>query len=117
MRDEGFWHVRLHAVLSRLIHKVPKSVIPPGFSTGSRFDDEVAARMMSFHISHLERVQRMRELPGGEIEIMSVGDSRTCESCTALHKKRFPTSKPPELPNPQCTCDDGCRCTIVWRDD
>lgn len=44
---------------------------------------------------------------------VTMDDGRTCPSCEKLDGKFFKSKNPPALPNPHCTCEDGCRCMLI----
>jgi uncharacterized protein YbaR (Trm112 family) len=45
------------------------------------------------------------------ITIDTCNDELVCKECNKIAKKKYRlTDSIPELPNPNCTCEDGCRC-------
>ncbi len=64
-----------------------------------------------------EAKQMQRETGGGiGVEVLSVLSNTTCDFCANMDGKviRAEQCTPDDIPPwPQCTCEEGCRCTIV----
>lgn len=90
--------------------------LPDDFETGIYLEKDAAARMLVFYASHLQDVMRYKEAGVKTVEILCADDANTCPSCKTISGKKYRIHKAPELPNPDCTCEIGCRCTTVARD-
>ncbi|MCG8096311.1 MAG: SAP domain-containing protein [Candidatus Thiodiazotropha endolucinida] len=90
--------------------------LPDDFDTGIYMENDVVARMLVFYASHQRQVKYYKQAGVKTVEILTVDDSNTCSECKKLSKKKYRIDKVPELPNPNCTCKIGCRCTIVAED-
>jgi len=86
------------------------------FETGIYLERDAAARMLVFHASHLRNIKQYKEAGVKTVEILGVDDANTCPACKKISGKKYRIDKVPELPNPDCTCEIGCRCTTVAGD-
>jgi hypothetical protein len=90
--------------------------LPEDFETGSHLDADAAARMFVFHTSHLRNMDQYKKAGVKTVEVLGAGDDNTCPACQEISGKKYKLDKVPELPNPNCTCEIGCRCTTVVGD-
>jgi hypothetical protein len=47
------------------------------------------------------------------VRVLCTNDDRSCSACIKLDGISYDLDRVPELPNPQCTNPDGCRCTYI----
>lgn len=90
--------------------------LPNDLETGIHLDRDAAARMLIFHASHLMNMKLYKESGVKNVEILGVDDANTCPACRKISGKKYNIDKVPELPNPHCTSEIGCRCTTVAGD-
>ena len=90
-----------------------KKWLPQDFNAGLAMDTDASARMLVFHSYHLTNLARDKSMGIKRVKILGANDGRTCKACKAIVGKTFSIDKAPELPNPECTCIDGCRCTTI----
>lgn len=90
--------------------------LPDNFDTGIYMESDVVARMLVFYALHQRQVKYYKQAGVKTVEVLTVDDSNTCTACKKLSKKKYRIDKVPELPNPNCTCKIGCRCTTVAKD-
>jgi len=78
-----------------------------------RFDADTAATMLLFYGQNQRRLTEYRAnyLIRGVGILDYTGDS--CAACRRLIGKTYSLAKPPELPNPACTSETGCRCSYI----
>lgn len=89
--------------------EAPKNCVPR--STGIKaMNSTTATRMLSFYVKHQSDLTRMRESGIKKAKIIGIGG---CAACLALKDKTFRLDELPELPNKDCTCEIGCRCTAI----
>lgn len=107
--------IRIGAGLIHLMNDKFASRYLAGVIINSRFDPIVAARQLYFHALHLQFCIEAREMKDvfKYVQYMTGGDDTTCLECRKLDNLYFNVSSIPEIPNPDCTCVDGCRCTLV----
>lgn len=93
-----------------------KKWLPDSFEIGIQMDNERAARLLFFHASMKEQLEVYASTGTKYVEILNT-TSDSCESCKKLQGKLFKINQAPELPNPQCSYDIGCRCCYspVWN--
>jgi hypothetical protein len=80
---------------------------------GTRFDFEVASRMLLFNAHHKRNISQARSALLREVELLSVGDDQSCEPCKRFAGKKFMLDQAPDLPNRDCESVYGCRCTVI----
>lgn len=85
--------------------------LPSGFHLDSHLSAESAARMLIFHSAYLKELGDLKRCRFKKARIIVTSDS--CEHCKKLKDKTYAINKVPELPFEECTCDKGCRCTLV----
>jgi hypothetical protein len=88
-----------------------KDWLPDNFETALPMDNDAAARMISFHVSHQFNIAQYRAAGIKTVEILATENS--CKACKKLAKKKYKLSEVPELPYEKCTSEMGCRCTTV----
>jgi hypothetical protein len=89
-----------------------KEWLPSDFKINLAMDNDAAARMFLFHVTHQVNIANYRQ--SGvvkQVEILAAQDS--CDACKKISGKRFILSQVPELPYEHCTHKMGCRCTIL----
>lgn len=91
-----------------------ESWLPDNFETGLIMDNNTAARMILFHVSHQRSIAQYRAAGVRRVEILATDDS--CPVCKRLAQRKYRLGEVPELPHEQCTSEMGCRCTIVVAD-
>jgi hypothetical protein len=79
--------------------------------TGARFDGDVAARMLVFSVWTQRNLREMRASGVMKVEMLATEDS--CPKCKKLGGRKYRLAEAPELPNPDCTHEMGCRCCYV----
>lgn len=116
--DEGRLEIlRLGAAMMQLWGtNSAKPWLPEDFETESHLDVHAAARMLVFHASHLRNMGQYEKAGVKTVEVLGAGDDNTCPACREISGKKYKLAKVPELPNPSCTCEIGCRCTTVVGD-
>jgi hypothetical protein len=90
-----------------------KKWLPTDLSLNLPFDNDTAARMVSFHAlhnSHIAEYKKNRDVIKA-VEILASPDS--CDECKKFAGKRYSLDNVPELPHEKCTHKHGCRCTTV----
>jgi SAP domain len=90
--------------------------LPDDFKTDIHLDSDAACRMFVFHAAYLRNMVSYKEAGFKTIEVSSVGDGNTCTECQKINGKKYKVESVPELPYAKCTCDIGCRCTIIVDD-
>jgi hypothetical protein len=86
--------------------------IPPNFETGLSMDNDTAARMLLFNAYNLGALEGYKD--SGVVHYVEIKAAlNSCESCKKLHAQRYKLNEAPELPNPSCTYDLGCRCVYL----
>jgi hypothetical protein len=86
-----------------------------GTIPNGRLSAEVAVRMVLFAASSTKELSdALQFTPNAVVSIDSVRDHRTCPSCKKASRMRFALSSVPEIPNPNCSCEDGCRCAYQF---
>lgn len=85
--------------------------LPEGFNSGSRLDDDTSARMLVFAGCQQRDLSSYKVAGVKSVEILGSGES--CPACLKSSKKRYSLKNCPELPNPGCTHEMGCRCTTI----
>jgi hypothetical protein len=87
--------------------------LPDGFETGIRLDGNTACRMLVFHAHYLRSMKEYREADVRMAKVLGCNDGAICSECRSINGKKYPLDNVPELPYANCTCESGCRCTIV----
>lgn len=90
--------------------------LPMTFSTGTRLDVDSACRMFVFYASHLRSMKSLKSTGFRTVEILGSGDLMNCSACRRIKGKKYRIEDAPELPYPKCTCEIGCRCSVVPGD-
>lgn len=90
--------------------------LPNDLKTGIHLDGDVAARMFVFHALHLRNIKQYKNAGIKTVEILSVDDANICPACRKISGKKYNINNIPELPNPHCTSEIGCRCITVASD-
>lgn len=85
----------------------PKDLLR-GLETGIRLDSDTAARMIYFLARHRQDIEAWRGI--GITHITHLACSDSCAVCSSLNGREYKVDVAPELPNPDCTNDCGCRC-------
>lgn len=86
------------------------------FETGTHLNKDAAARMLIFYASHLRDMKQYKEAGVKTVRISGVDDTNICAACRKINRIKYKINNVPELPNPQCTSDIGCRCMTVADD-
>lgn len=77
-----------------------------------RFDVDTAARMLVFYTNNRRWLADARASQlQHRVKILSAIDS--CPVCRKLSGTTYAVNRVPELPNPGCTHDKGCRCSYI----
>lgn len=116
VRSEAIAQLRFAAAMQLLWGESKRRWLPRELSTGIHINADAAARMFVFFARNRAQLEEYlgpfaynRLMPTA---VSVVGDPRTCLSCAALTGRVFPPGSTPELPHPECTSSDGCRCLI-----
>ena len=90
-----------------------KKWMPTDLSLNLPFDNDTAARMVSFHALHKSRIAQYKKNYEvvKSVEILTAPDS--CDECKKFAGKRYSLDNVPELPHEKCTHKYGCRCIAV----
>lgn len=111
--DEQLEALRIGAAMMKLWDEnTAVKWLPESFETGLSFDKISAARTLLFHAVHLSELEGYRRDEVCQyVEIQA--SSGSCPSCRKLKGKHYKLSNAPELPNPNCTHEMGCRCVYL----
>ena len=85
----------------------------PDMALNSRFDCETACRMLWMYARNQATLQYYRSMKHGSQEVEIIGNGNSCSACQHCLGVVYHINDVPELPNPQCTSNNGCRCTYV----
>ena len=83
--------------------------LPTNFIGISKFNSDTAARMLLFYVQGLRDITGFR-LAGIKKVKISRANASPCEICQKFTDKAMSIEKLPELPNPACIHQMGCRC-------
>ena len=83
--------------------------LPSDFIGVSKFNSDTAARMLLFYAQGLRDIAGFRLAGIKEVKI-SRANTSPCEICQKFTDKAMSIEKLPELPNPACIHQMGCRC-------
>lgn len=115
--DRRLENLRLAAAMMHLWGtNSPSHWLPDDFDTEIYMESDVVARMLVFYALHQRQMKYYKQAGVRTVEILTIDDSNTCSACKKLSNKKYIIDKVPELPNPNCTCKIGCRCTAVAKD-
>lgn len=116
--DEGcLENLRLAAAMMQLWGTNRESPwLPNDLKTGIHLDGDAAARMFVFHALHLRNIKQYKNAGIKTVEILGVNDANACSTCRNISGNKYNINNVPELPNPNCTSEIGCRCTTVASD-
>ena len=87
--------------------------LPAEYETGIHLGPEASVRMLVFHAYHLRNMKRLRQSSAKTVEVLGVGDSKSCSACRKMAGKKFKLKDVPEIPCPACSSEMGCRCSVV----
>jgi len=87
--------------------------LPKDFETGIKLDGPAACRMFGFYANYVLQIEEYKQSGIKRVEISCSNDERVCTECRKIAGKKYVLSALPEIPNPKCTCTDGCRCVIL----
>jgi len=111
--NEKLEAVRIAAAMMTLWGKnKAKEWLPANFETGISFDNDTTARMFLFYAQHQATLEKYRK-SGVVKQVEMLANSDSCEACSKLAGKRYKLNEAPELPNPNCTHELGCRCVVI----
>jgi hypothetical protein len=110
LTDEQLEALRIGAAMMKLWgENTAMKWLPESFETGLSFNKITAARMLLFHAVHRAELEGYRKDEVCQyVEILATPGA--CSACRKLKGKRYKLSNAPELPNPNCTHEMGCRC-------
>lgn len=91
--------------------KASRKFLPRKVNLDARLSTDVAVRMCVFAARHRSKIDRMQEADIRVVRIRGIGNG--CAECAALDGRKFKLSSVPELPYAKCTCEGGCRCTVL----
>ena len=115
LNDEQMKHLRIAAGMMYLWGTDrAEDWLPDDFETDLIMDNDTAARMILFYISHQRNIAQYRAAGVRKVEILATENS--CMACKELAKKKYRIDEVPELPYEKCTSEMGCRCTTVVAD-
>lgn len=90
-------------------------ILPAGFSTGLRMENDAAVRMIIFRAAHDDRIKSFASAEVRQIRWHAFPSADPewdcCEACGFMDGRVFDLSKAPEQPYEFCTSHLGCRCT------
>jgi len=116
IKDLDSWSKEILRVICAMnsfwMTKIPDRWLPENFTWSYKFDLEKCCQMMnqySFIQFKIERIKSMRDL-FDKVQIRCSDD--VCNNCKKNKNKIFNIEDMPELPNPDCTHELGCRCMI-----
>lgn len=117
IRDDVLEKVRVGAAMLQLwgTNTIKPDLLGDS-ETGIHLDSDTAARMLIFYASHLRTIEQCRTAGISTIEILGTDDGSTCPACRRISGKKYNIDEIPEIPNAECTCEIGCRCTAVTGD-
>jgi len=90
--------------------------LPEGLETGIHLDGDTACRMLVFHAHYLRHMKAYKEAGIRTVEVSGADDGATCSECRRISGEEYRIEDVPELPYAKCTCESGCRCTVVVGD-
>jgi hypothetical protein len=90
-----------------------RSWLPFHFDNGSRFDGDVAARMLVFYADSQRNTYSIGVAVAESVKILGCSDSSRCAACAAIDGNEYPVAGVPEIPFPDCTSPKGCRCCVT----
>jgi hypothetical protein len=97
-----------------------RHLLPEGFYTGLKMDNEAAVRMVHFSASHKRAMEQFREASIRRVRYWASPNSdekwKSCACCDALRGQEWELDQAPELPYEMCTSRLGCRCTYFLTD-
>lgn len=79
------------------------------------------ARMLYGYVGHRERLKSIaanfrRRERHPDVRLIAVLDQNTtCEACLGDNGRTYALPGAPELPHEHCSCEIGCRCTLVYQ--
>lgn len=82
-----------------------------GLELKGHLKSAVATRMCVFAANNHRRLAQMKSAGINCAKILV--DSQGCPECQHLQNVVYALDNLPELPNPACTCELGCRCSVV----
>jgi hypothetical protein len=92
-----------------------RHLLPEGFQTGLKMDNEAAVRMVQFSARHRSEMDYFRSANVKSVRHWSSPNSdekwKSCATCDALRGREWDLNEAPELPYELCTSRLGCRCT------
>jgi hypothetical protein len=111
--DSKLEYLRIGAAMMLLWGvNTPEKWLPDDFETNLTMDSEGVARMLLFKSQNAETKKQYKDSGVVQyVEILATPES--CDSCKKLEGKRYKLSEAPELPNPYCTHEMGCRCVYL----
>lgn len=77
------------------------------------FDWNVESRMLLFRALGTVRLEEIKELGIGRVQVLASGTSEDCPVCAADNNKVYDIGAAPILPHDGCACEGGCPCTLV----
>lgn len=106
--SESDWEpLHIVSALGHLLHgRWSTKWLPEWFVGVSKFDAGTTLRMMQFHISHIQKIQKMRSLNITHGKILGCGESGgSCNACAKINGTVGNIEDLPELPYEKCTCN------------
>lgn len=112
VKDHQLRTLRVIAGMMHLLYcRKAKDWLPPDFHLDLGMGPESAARMLIFSAIHFKNLSQMKQFGIRKVRILVVDDA--CDHCKKLKDKNYNIFSVPELPYEECTCEMGCRCTVV----
>jgi hypothetical protein len=87
------------------------NILPDNFITGINLDYITCSLMYSFYANNMINLNEYKKIGVKKVKILTCHDGATCDSCIKYSGKKYSVESVIELPNPNCTSDEGCRCT------
>lgn len=86
-----------------------KPWLPTDLAGHPRLEIETVVRMLLFHGRNTAQLQDLRQAGCKQVDVATCGGD-SCSTCQQMDGKTFAIDRVPELPNPHCTHELGCRC-------
>jgi len=75
---------------------------------------DIAAMMMLSNAQHQQRIASMKAAGIKKVKILG-SHLEVCAECGRQEGKVYDISKVPDIPFDDCTCENGCSCTVVAK--
>jgi len=116
LTEERLFPFRVLACFDHLWFSHKNQYISNQERISERFSNHGIVNLLFSYASNMIELENIRKLYKGRyseerIRIYTANDDLVCENCYKLASRRYKIDgKIPEIPNPYCICEDGCRC-------